>query len=141
MHLSCPGLNIRWDAVVLITLAFKDFGMTSFEEGLGVGVEVVVDDVFVDGLEGVFWTIEVIEIVIMLVLDKVFGQGLQELKIDGDGLLVHADSQNLVNISSHGVMNLICNLFTILIDVAGIEDGFILWIELNHGEGITISLC
>ena len=115
MHLSCPGLNIRWDAVVLITLAFKDFGMTSFEEGLGVGVEVVVDDVFVDGLEGVFWTIEVIEIVIMLVLDKVFGQGLQELKIDGDGLLVHADSQNLVNISSHGVMNLICNLFTILI--------------------------
>ena len=101
----------------------------------------LVDDVFVDGLEGVFWTIEVIEIVVMLVLDKVFGQGLQELKIHGDGLFVHADSQNLVNIPSHGVMNLICNLITILIDVARIEDGFILWIELNHGEGITISLC
>ena len=125
----------------MIALAFKDFGVAGFEEGLGVGVEVVVDDVFVDGLEGVFWTIEVIEIVVMLVLDKVFGQGLQELKIHGDGLFVHADSQNLVNIPSHGVMNLICNLITILIDVARIEDGFVLWIELNHGEGITISLC
>ena len=69
-------LNIRWDAIVLITLAFKDFGMTSFEEVLGVWVEVVVDDVFVDGLEGVFWTIEVIEIAVMLVLDKVFCHGL-----------------------------------------------------------------
>ena len=115
--------------------------MTSFEEGLGAGGEVVVDDVLVDGLEGVFWTIEVIEIVVMLVLDKVFGQGLQELKIHGDGLFVHADSQNLVNIPSHGVMNLICNLITILIDVAGFEDGLILRIALNHGEGITISLC